>query len=206
MSDKKSFEVLHHIDLTNKIKSNQGKRYLPWNTAWAELKKVYPDATYKFHCDENNAPFFNSDVGILVKVSVTVCNMTHTMTRPVYNKSFKSMKLDPYEYTINRGTVKKTVEGANADYVNDALMRCLVKCIAMHGLGLYIYQDSLYAEAELINSSQISEISRKISENDLMLGDLNMAFGINRLSELYEANYESALLWIEDKIKAKKEK
>ena len=193
---KSIFDSLFHIDLGSKLKSNQGKRYLAWNDAWGELKKVYPDATYEFHCDDGGAPYFYSAVGLFVKVSVTVGNITHTMTRPVYNKAFKSMKIEPYEYTTRNGV--KTVAGANADDVNDALMRCFVKAIAMHGLGLYVYQDNPYAEAELIDASQISEISNLIAKHNLYLGDLNKAFGINKLAELYAVNFEAALQWIED--------
>ena len=193
---KSIFDSLFHIDLGSKLKSNQGKRYLAWNDAWGELKKVYPDATYEFHCDDGGVPYFYSAVGLFVKVSVTVGNITHTMTRPVYNKAFKSMKIEPYEYTTRNGV--KTVAGANADDVNDALMRCFVKAIAMHGLGLYVYQDNPYAEAELIDASQISEISNLIAKHNLYLGDLNKAFGINKLAELYAVNFEAALQWIED--------
>lgn len=197
---KSVFNSLFHIELSKSLKSNQGKRYLAWNDAWAELKKLYPNATYEFHSDEGGVPYFYSAVGIFVKVSVTVDEITHTMTRPVYNKAFKSMKLEPYEYTVKAG--KKRVEAANADDVNDAIMRCFVKAIAMHGLGLYVYQDNPYAEAELLDSSQISEISSLVSEKNANLGELNKAFGINKLSELYAVNFESALQWIEDATKS----
>ena len=198
---KSVFDNLFHIDLGNKLKNNQGKRYLPWNTAWAELKKQYPDATYGFHCDEGGVPYFYSAVGLFVKVSVTVGDITHTMTRPVYNKAFKSMKLEPYQYTTKSGT--KDVAAANADDVNDALMRCFVKTIAMHGLGLYVYQDNPYAEAELLDAAQITEISNLIAKHNLSLGELNKAFNINKLSELYAVNFEAALSWIEDNKKMK---
>jgi len=202
MSNKKPFETLYHIDLSSKLKSNQGKRYLAWNTAWGELKKLYPSATYEFH-EDNGVPFFNSPLGLFVKVSVTIDDITHTMTRPVYNKAFKSMKIEPYTYEVRAG--KKTVAGANADDVNDALMRCFVKAIAMHGLGLYVYQDTPFAEAETLDASQITEISNLIAKNNLMLGELNKAFGINKLSELYAVNFESALKWIDNKIKGNKD-
>ena len=195
-TEKKPFDSLFHVELNSKLKNNQGNRYLPWNTAWAELKKLYPDAVYEFHCDNEGAPYFNSAVGLFVKVSVTIGEITHTMTRPVYNKAFKAMKVEPYEYTVSAGT--KQVSGANADDINDALMRCFVKAIAMHGLGLYVYQDNPYAEAELIDASQITKISNLIAKHNLMLGDLNKTFGINKLSELHSANFESALKWIED--------
>lgn len=190
------FKNLFHVDLTKRLKSNQGKRYLAWNDAWAELKKAYPGATYKFLCDEGGVPYFFSAVGLFVRVSVTVGELTHTMTRPVYNKAFKSMKLEPYEYSTKAGV--KQVAGANADDINDALMRCFVKAIAMHGLGLYIYQDNPYAEAELIDSSQITEISNLVAKHNLDMSELNKVFGINKLSELMALNFGGALQWIED--------
>jgi len=193
---KSVFETLFHIELSKSLKSNQGKRYLSWNKAWAELKKLYPNATYEFHSDDGGVPYFYSAVGLFVKVSVTVNDITHTMTRPVYNKSFKSMKLESYEYTTKAGT--KSVVGANADDVNDALMRCFVKAIAMHGLGLYVYQDNPFAEAELLDSSQITEILNLIAKHNLKLVELNKVFGINKLSELMASNFDGALQWIKD--------
>jgi len=119
------------------------------------------------------------------------------MTRPVYNNAFKAMKIEPYEYTLANGTVKNVV-GANSADVNDAQMRCFAKAIAMHGLGLFVFEDKAFADAELIDSSQISEISSLISKNNLMLSDLNKVYGINKLSELMAYNYEGALAWIND--------
>jgi len=188
------FKTLNSINLATK--SNQGRRYIAWNTLWAELCKVYPDATYEFLSDSNGIPYFSSPIGIFVKVSVTVNNITHTMTRPVYNKSMKSMRVEPYEYTMKEGI--KTVQGANADDVNDALMRCFAKAIAMHGLGLFVFEDKQNADLELIDSSQIGEISNLIAKHNLNLGELNKVFGINKLSELASFNFESALMWIDD--------
>ena len=191
---KSTFTELNTINLPTK--SNQGKRYIPWNTLWAELCKIKPNAKYEFICDENGLPYFNSPIGLFVKVSVTIDDLTHVMTRPVYNKSMKSMRIGPYEYITKAG--KKQVAGANADDINDAQMRCFAKAIAMHGLGLFVFEDKQYADLELIDSSQISEISNLIAKHNLMLGELNKTFGINKLSELASFNYESALRWIED--------
>jgi|LGOV01.1.fsa_nt_gb hypothetical protein len=196
METKSIFTTLNTMNL--KVSSNQGKKYIPWSELWAELCKHYPTATYEFHSDENGVPFFNSAVGLFVKVSVTIYELTHTMTRPVYNNAFKSMRVEPYDYTIKNGSVTKTVAGANADDVNDALMRCFAKAMAMHGLGLFVFEDKPFADLELIDSTQISEISNLIAKHKLDLGTLNKCFGINRLSELASFNYDSALQWIED--------
>lgn len=193
---KSVFETLNTIDFTKQVKAIQGNKYLPWNTAWAELCKRYPLSTYKFHEDENGLPFFNSPLGLFVKVSVTINDLTHTMIRPVYDFRNLAMKTEPYKLLYGKKTVD--VQAATANDINDSLMRCLTKTIAMHGGGLYIFQDKQYADAELISSDEISNISNLVSEHNLMLSDLNKVFGINRLSELIAINYEGALQWIED--------
>ena len=192
---KSVFDTLNTLNI--QTKSNQGRNYIPWNTLWAELKKKFPDATYEFHTDENEFPYFTTPIGIFVKVSVTINGLTHTMTRPVYNKAMKSMRVEPYEYTIKNGTIK-TVAGANADDVNDALMRCFAKAMAMFGMGLFVFEDKQFADLELIDSTQISTLSKLIAEYSLNIGELNKCFGINKLSELASFNFESALQWIED--------
>ena len=118
------------------------------------------------------------------------------MTRPVYDFRNLSMMAIPRQVKYGKKTVE--VNAATANDVNDSLMRCFTKAIAMHGLGLYIFQDKPFADAELLDSSQISEISNLIATNKLMLSNLNKVFGINKLSELMAINYEGALQWIED--------
>ena len=59
------------------------------------------------------------------------------MWLPVMDSKNKAMKDTPYEYKTRFGN--KSVEQASMFDVNTAIMRCLVKNIAMFGLGLYIY-------------------------------------------------------------------
>ena len=56
------------------------------------------------------------------------------------------MKCIPYEYDTRAG--KKTVEQASMFDVNKTIMRCLVKNLAMFGLGLYIYAGEDLPEVE----------------------------------------------------------
>jgi hypothetical protein len=118
------------------------------------------------------------------------------MIRPVYDFRNLSMSIDPRQ--VKYGKKMVDVNGATANDINDSIMRCLTKTIAMHGLGIYIFEDKPYAEAELIDSSQISEISNLISKHNLNMSDLNRVFGINRLSELMAINYDGAISWIND--------
>ena len=44
--DKNYFTELYNIDVHGKIKQKNGLNYVPWAAAWAELKKIHPDAIY----------------------------------------------------------------------------------------------------------------------------------------------------------------
>jgi DNA-directed RNA polymerase subunit RPC12/RpoP len=59
------------------------------------------------------------------------------MWLPVMDNANKSMKLEAYTYNTRQGD--KTVEAISMFDINKAVMRCLVKNLAMFGLGLYIY-------------------------------------------------------------------
>jgi len=196
---KTTFNVLNTLDLNSEIKAIQGNRYLPWNRAWSSLCKNFPNATYDIHESSDNVPFFESRVGLFVKVSVTVNDITHTMTRPVYDVRNLAMSIEPKQ--VKYGKKMVDVNGATANDINDSIMRCFTKAMAMHGLGLYVFEDKAFADAELIDASQISEISNLIAKNRLNMSDLNKVFGINRLSELIAINYDGALQWIEDQTK-----
>jgi len=201
-NDRNYFELLSSIDVNSEIKSVQRSRYLPWTIAWAELKKAHPDATYEIHANEQGLPFFESAIGLFVKVGVTVNSITHTMFRPVYDSRNLAM-FTTKRVGVNYGNKRVVdVEAVTAAEVNDAIMRCLTKAVAMHGLGLYIYQDKMYADALRINAEQIREITTAIagSNGKAMLSELNAAFGIQKLSELFESNFEAALNFIKEKI------
>ena len=79
----------------------------------------------------------------MVFTEVTANEQTHQMWLPVLNGAQKPMKLEPYEYQVwdrnNRQYVNKTVEAVSMFDINKTLMRCMVKNLAMFGLGLYIY-------------------------------------------------------------------
>jgi len=193
---KSIYETLSTIDVSTKTKSIQGNVYLPWSQAWGLVCKAYPDATYEVIKDENGYPYKSTPLGIFVEVSVTINNITHSVVRPVYDFRNLGMKEVPYELKYGKKTV--TVNGATSNDINDSLMRCLVKAIAFFGLGINLYKGEQYAELELINSKELSEISNLIAKHNLDLGALNAVFRINRLSELASFNFESALAWIEN--------
>ncbi len=116
--------------------------YLSWAWAWKEFKKIYPDATYEIKtfadADCVQKPYmYDKNTGYMVMTSVTADGLTYDMWLPVMDNNNKAMKSEYYEYTTKFGT--KTVDVATMFDVNKTIMRCLVKNLAMFGLGLYIY-------------------------------------------------------------------
>lgn len=135
---KGKFAELYSLDVGKYVEKKQGLSYLTWSYAWAEFKKVYPDAVYEVKKDENGRCYFgDAEIGYMVYTSVTAGGLTYEMWLPVMDNANKSMKLSAYTYQTRGG--EKSVEAVSMFDINKAVMRCLVKNLAMFGLGLYIY-------------------------------------------------------------------
>ena len=138
-SEKSVFETLSAINVNDKVEQKNGLTYLSWAWAWAEVKKNYPSATYKVVKDEasNMAFVFDPHMSYRCSTEVTIQEQTLELWLPVMDGANKAMKLEAYEYTTRYG--KKSVQGATMFDINKTIMRCLVKNLAMFGLGHYIY-------------------------------------------------------------------
>lgn len=161
---KKKFTELYSLDVSEYVEEKDDLKYLSWAYAWAQFKKFYPDATYEVKKDENGRCYFGDEsIGYMVYTSVTAGGLTYEMWLPVMDGANKSMKLNSYQYTVKNKNFKytllnkndgkyydkygneqteyiaKTVEAVSMFAINKAVMRCLVKNLAMFGLGLYIY-------------------------------------------------------------------
>lgn len=137
------FKQMRQINVNEFTEKKDGLTYLSWAWAWDTFKQAYPDAVYTIAKDENQMPYFANQAGAMCYTSVTAGGITHEMWLPVMNGANKAMKSEPYTYHVKdwktKQMVEKTVEGFTMFDVNKTLMRCLVKNLAMFGLGLYIY-------------------------------------------------------------------
>lgn len=142
-SDK--FQQLYTLNLNDKVENKNGLTYLSWANAWAAFKTVYPNATYRIIKNpQTNLPFFmDENLGIMVYTEVTADHQTYEMWLPVMDSTNKAMRLTPYTYQVwdkkNNKYVERKVEAATMFDINKTVMRCLVKNLAMFGLGLYIF-------------------------------------------------------------------
>lgn len=139
--------------------------YLSWAWAWKAVKERYPDATYRILKFENNLPYvFDENTGYMVFTEVTIDGITHEMWLPVMDNSNKAMKSESYTYdTRNKKGI--TVEKASMFDVNKTIMRCLVKNLAMFGLGLYIYAGEDLPMLPKATKEQRDEAKKLVAEN-----------------------------------------
>ncbi|MBR3443439.1 MAG: DUF1071 domain-containing protein [Bacteroidaceae bacterium] len=139
------FDALNQLNLNDKVEKKDNLTYLSWANAWSEFKKFYPTASFRVICHpETHMPYFNDPLfGIMVFTEITADSQTYSMFLPVMNASNKAMRSEPYSYKVwnrqSRQYEERMVEGATMFDINKAIMRCLVKNMALFGLGLYIY-------------------------------------------------------------------
>lgn len=104
--------------------------YLSWAWAWAEVLKIDPAACYTVHEWADMPVCYLRNGTAMVKVSVEIKGDIKTCLLPVMDNRNRSI-VDPDSFAVNT-----------------AIMRCLTKCIALFGLGLYIFGGEDLPEGE----------------------------------------------------------
>jgi hypothetical protein len=140
--------TLSAIDCNKHVEKKGQFSYLSWTWAWAMVKDLYHDANFRIE-DDSVFP----DETVEVRMTVTICGLSHTMWLPVLD--FKN----------------RAIKSPNAFDINSARMRCLVKCCAMHGIGHYIYSgESTPQEPVVVETKPMilagAEMNRCLEEDD----------------------------------------
>ena len=161
------FETLNALNVnehTEKKKTGKAElTYLSWPWAWAEVKKRYPKAHYEVKRFENGLPYtYDPLTGYMVYTSVTIEDVTHEMWLPVMDGTNRAMKSEPYEYVTKYSS--GTVAAATMTDINKTIMRCLVKNLAMFGLGLYIYAGEDLPETESDEQKADEQAKKKVNK------------------------------------------
>ena len=118
------------INVNGHLEKKGNLSYLSWAWAWAEVLKIDPGARWTAHEWDNGPVMYLRNGTAMVKVSVEIKGDIKTCILPVMDNRNRAI-VDP-----------------DAFAVNTAIMRCLAKAIAMHGLGLYIYAGEDLPESE----------------------------------------------------------
>ena len=114
------FARLNAIDVSKHIEKKGGFSYLSWPFAVAQLRLADPTASWEVR-RFNGLPFLFSELGVFVEVAVTVQGVCLSQIHPVLDGR------------------NRPILAPNSFDINTSIQRCLVKAIALHGLGLYVY-------------------------------------------------------------------
>ena len=135
-----TFDKLFKTDVSKYVKKKGKFSYLSWCFAVQELKKVCPAARWGVTKSEDGSPFFQTACGYFVEVWVDVEGVSLSQIHPVLD---------------NRN---QPIESPNAFHINTSLQRALAKCIALHGLGLYIFAGEDLPEPDALTPAEESNL------------------------------------------------
>ena len=117
---KASINALLATNVNDHTEKKNNLTYLSWAWAWAEALKADSDATYKVEMFGDKC-FMDINGTAMVFVTVTMFGKPMTCQLPVMDYR------------------NKAIPTPDAFAVNTAIMRCMTKALALHGLGLYLY-------------------------------------------------------------------
>jgi hypothetical protein len=199
-NDSNYFVELSKINVNEHVERKGQFSYLSWPFAVSQLRQFDPVATWlvlRF----DGLPYLNTEAGCFVEVAVCVKGVSLSQIHPVLDSK-------------NRPILAPT-----AFDINTSIQRCLVKAIALHGLGLYLYSgedlplasDEPKAEdkpvvpavlpvaapapatpirqGKLITIAQIAQIERLLTETGSDRAKLLAYFGVETLAEIAVADY-----------------
>ncbi len=172
--------TLSAIDVSKHIEKKGNLSYLSWAYAWGTLMTHYPNASYCYF-----EPNIDQNGTVEVEVELTVEDITRRMWLPVMDHRNKAI-----------------VNPTSRD-VSDARMRCLVKCIALFGLGF-----SLYAGEDLplafvdtpISEDQSAKLKGLLQATDSDVKKFCQVFKCKTVDELSVAQYDRAISMLEKKL------
>ena len=155
-SKKKSvWETLSQIDCRQHSEEKNGLTHLSWTWAYAILMEHYPDASFEFQSFDGSDILYYKDGTGSVHCSMTVDGKT------------KSMWLAVMDYR------NKAISNPPAHAISNSKMRCLTKCMAMFGLGHYIYAGEDLPQNLLVKTDKDKEAELyKLFENASQLTNL----------------------------------
>lgn len=199
------FTALSAINVGNHLEKKGQFSYLSWPYAVSELRSFDATATWEIQ-RFNGLPYLATDNGTFVEVAVTVKGVTLSQLHPVLdNKNRPLLAPDAFD-------------------INTSIQRCLVKAIALHGLGLNVYagedlpeshvaipatptyqatrfkpvvKSNSDAVAELLTSKQLSYINKLITNTHSDETQLLAFFGFESVATIPKSQVNRVIQQLE---------
>jgi len=163
MSYKEIWETLSKLDCSQYVEKKQNLSYISWANALAILMDHYPEATWIYTPDlwlENRT--------VEVGCTIMIGECSRHMTLPVMDYKMKAL-VDPTSRDIS-----------------DARMRCWVKCVALYGLGLYLYRGQDLPSQEAA-PDPLQQHLEAVADNMASITYIKEALGRDEYETAYEA-------------------
>ena len=151
--EKSIYETLCAVDVTKYVKKKNNLTYLPWAAAWGIVKSIYPKSSYRIISqtvdDLGNVRYWHDDgktgwVEVETAIISEDSNSVQSCVLPIMDFRNQAIPIDKITSTD----------------ANKSVMRCLVKSLAMHGLGLYVYNGEDVPES----TAELNEILAKVDK------------------------------------------
>ena len=148
------FNELRKLNVNDHVEAKNGLKYLSWAWAVDVLLQNDPSATWEFP-----EPKYYGET-VMVYCDVNAFGKTMKMHLPVMDNRNQAIK-NPDSFQINK-----------------AMMRCLAKCIATFGIGLYIFSgEDLPSDAiDVVDTGPYKERLQNSESLDDLLANWKQAF------------------------------
>jgi hypothetical protein len=195
------FAELSAINVSEHVEKKGEFNYLSWPFAVAQLRLYDETATWEVKRFDG-LPYLSTDNGTFVEVAVTVKGVTLSQLHPV---------LDADNHPLL---------APNAFDINTSIQRCLVKGIALHGLGLNVYagEDLPHSEGTetgrskpvpttarpslpevvLLTSKQLGYIKKLVKDTNTDENQLLGFFGFDALENIPKADVNRVIRVLEN--------
>ena len=185
------FERLNRINVSEHLEKKGDFSYLSWPFAVAQLRLADPAAAWEVRRFDG-LPYLKTETGYFVEVAVTVQGVTLSQIHPVLDGK-------------NRPIFEPT-----AFDINTSIQRCLVKAIALHGLGLYVYAGEDLPDGEASDAPTPPKVAPLQKQRTITVGQQRFLekliaeagwtearfldyFGLKTVAELPMAEFDRAM-------------
>ena len=182
------FAHLNQINVSGHIERKGDFAYLSWPYAVAQLRLADPQASWEVRRFDG-LPYLKTETGHFVEVAVTVQGVTLSQIHPVLDAKNRTI-LEPTAFDINT-----------------SIQRCLVKAIALHGLGLHVYagedlpngeeppkpKATAIAQQRTITPAQLRYLKRLIADAKSSEEHIRDYFNLDKLEDLPMREFDRAL-------------
>ena len=172
------FLELYEQDVSKYIEKKNGLSYISWAIAWAGIKRLHPDATYKVYETPEGCNYFTDGRFCWVKTGVTVEGIEHIEYLPVLDYRNKSIPLN----------------AVTSFDVNTSIQRSLTKACARHGYGLKVYAgEDVEAATREVPTPMTDAQREELVKLGVNIPTLCEFFKVKSLDEVTEAMAKAAI-------------